>query len=134
MTTLVVCGQDIRELSLAWLEDGKLVQYVHDKIDAERYLEGIAMHIAAWRKTWQEIDEVVVVAGPGAFTASRLSTTIVNALVFARQIPVRVLENQEKQTLENLVISGQLAQATPVRYATPVYDRPPNITVPKQHH
>jgi hypothetical protein len=133
MMTLVICGQDIRELDLAYLENGEVRAISHLALDAERYLEGIATTLAQWDLMPAAFGEIIVVAGPGAFTASRLSTTIVNGFAFATGAKIRTLTNEAKLPLKDLIEKGLLATAQEVRYAEPVYDRPPNITVPKHH-
>lgn len=38
--------------------------------------------------TWENIDEIAVIAGPGPFTALRVSIAIANALAYGLQIPL----------------------------------------------
>ena len=72
-----------------------------------------------------DLRAIIVVTGPGSFTASRVSTTLANGLGFAWNVPVVGKENSAHLPLKNLDLS---ALKTPEGYATPTYDRPPEIT------
>lgn len=61
--------------------------------------------------TLEHLAEVKVNPGPGSFTGTRVGVTVANALGFALNIPV----------------NGQVAGNI-----TPIYDREPNISQPKQ--
>ncbi|TAK03889.1 hypothetical protein EPO34_01895 [Patescibacteria group bacterium] len=132
MTSLVISAQDIRRISIGWMEDGKLARTTEVEAEPERYLAAIDETLASWGCDLADAGRVCVVTGPGAFTASRMSVTIANAIAFARNIPVFGIANEEKKSLEQLMGSGAFNRPTPgVGFVSPVYDRPPNITLPK---
>jgi hypothetical protein len=129
MTALLVCGQDIRSLSLGLVVDGRLERESLAAVPPERYLACVAETLAEWNTDVSDLGAVAVVSGPGSFTSSRVSTTIANAIAFARNIPVVAVENPERGDMRSLVAAIDLSVA-PVsgRFAVPVYDRPPHVT------
>lgn len=94
----------------------------------ERYLAAIDEAFAAWGIVPSDIRSVLVVTGPGSFTASRVSTTIANALAFSQGVPVIGVENPNHLPLRDL-LAGEGPQAGPC--VTPTYGRPPEITRPR---
>ncbi len=129
--TLVVCGQDITRLELALLDGSSVVQVKTVAAPPEQYLSTIAKSLAAWNIDPADLTELIVVSGPGAFTSSRLSTTLVNTFGFVHNIPLFSVANEERLPLAVFIENGALAKKESVRYAQPVYDRPPNITLPR---
>lgn len=129
MTALVICGQDIRSLSLGLVHDGALA---HDLVVAatpETYLSTVASALAEWKVSLADLDAVVAVTGPGSFTSSRVSTVIANAVAFARGIPVYAVPNVERHNLRELVAAIDFSAPPALdRFAIPTYDRPPHIT------
>ncbi|NBS42047.1 hypothetical protein EBS80_05330 [bacterium] len=82
MLALLISGQDIRELSLGLVRDGRLVGDVVVPASPERYLSAIAATLAGWNVRAEDLDALAVVTGPGSFTSSRVSTTIANAIAY----------------------------------------------------
>ena len=125
MKTLLVCAQDIRTWSLGVVEEGKLVHERYFDTAPEEYLKGLDETLAMWQLAPTDFSAVAVVAGPGAFTASRVSIVMANAFAFASAIPVIPLENAQRLSLADLAVSLPSTRSV---YAIPVYDREPNIT------
>lgn len=131
MIVLLVCGQDIRSLSLGLVRDGALAADTTMVAAPERYLARVAEMLAEWKVSLEELDAVAVVTGPGSFTSSRVSTTIANGIAFAKGIPVLAIENADRLNLHELAARTDFAALPPAdRYAVPAYDRPPHITTP----
>lgn len=132
--TLVVSAQDIRGISLGLVEDGVLRQSSDVVTRPEEYLQVLDDTLRSWGISLESIDSIVVVSGPGSFTSTRVSTTLVNGLAFAKSVPIISLENPDRLSLTSLVTSQAYRDAAPVTgYATPKYDRPPMITLPKRN-
>lgn len=93
MLALLISGQDIRELSLGLVRDGRLVGDVVVPASPERYLSAIAATLAGWNVRAEDLDALAVVTGPGSFTSSRVSTTIANAIAFAMVVETRLEVN-----------------------------------------
>ena len=133
MTTLAIMAQDIDRLALALVVDGAMVKEAEWKAPPERYLETIDRTMKEWRVDQGDFSSIWVVSGPGAFTASRASTTIANAIAFSRSIPIQAAENPSRMTLSAFISSGAFRPSAPSSgYAVPTYDRPPHITLPKR--
>lgn len=128
MTTLVIAAQDIRAIDAAMLTDGKITHVDHADAQPEDYLHSLDAMLRKWGIKREVIDEIVVVAGPGSFTASRVATTIANALAFAQDIPVKGIENPKRLPLSDLLASIDLKAVAESVFVAPVYDRPPHIT------
>lgn len=129
MTVLVVCGQDIRSLSLGLVRDGALAHDLVVPATPETYLSTVASALAEWKVALADLGAVVAVTGPGSFTSSRVSTVIANAVAFARGIPVYAVPNVERRDLRELVAAIDFSAPPALdRFAIPTYDRPPHIT------
>jgi len=70
---------------------------------------------------------IIAVLGPGSATALRTSLTIVNALAFAKRIPVFGIELTPGAD-DRMVLVG-LCDASSIPMARPVYANPARITV-----
>lgn len=126
--TLIVCGQDIRFLSLALVRDGLVDRERTDEVSPERYLAAVDAALREWNVAQGELDAVAIVTGPGSFTASRASVTIGNAIAFARSIPIISLENPDRASVRDLAALLPSIVPNPNGFAVPTYDRPPHIT------
>lgn len=124
---LYVCSQDLQTLDLALLQEKRVVQSVHLQTRPEQFLACLDQQLKVWNCPLESVKRLYVVAGPGSFTSSRLSVTLVNAMAFRYQIPVVSIENPERHSLEDLLKSGAL-DAEASEFVVPVYDRPPHIT------
>jgi len=130
--TLVIAAQDIKGISFGLIRDGALVGEVEATGEPDRYLALLDAALKLWHVGPTDLTQVAVVTGPGAFTASRISTTVANAIAFSRRIPLVAVANPGRKSLEQLIVSDEFRSATPVEgFAVPVYDRPPHITLPK---
>ena len=125
--TLYVNGSDIARLVLGVLNDDRSVFLVDPTpftVSPEQFLATVdaflLLHAGA-------MTGVVAVLGPGSATALRTSVTMVNALAFAKGIPVYGVElapgADDRAALVNL------HGASPVPLARPVYANPAKITV-----
>ncbi len=128
MTVLVIAGQDIRELSLGLSRDGQIAGSKTVVASPETYLSTVAETLAEWNVTLDGLNAVAVVTGPGSFTSSRVSVMIANGIAFAKNIPVIGIPNAERVDFASLTIPTTLPPVD--RFAVPVYDRPPHITIP----
>lgn len=131
MSRLILCAQDIRWIDLAWEKDGRLVAQERVMAAPHEFLKAVAQALEKWGRSIAQAEAVAVVTGPGAFTASRVSVTIGNALSFSMGIPVIAVENPGRLSIEQLLGSGAIDRAPSSQsLAHPLYDRPPQITLP----
>ncbi|MFH1405581.1 MAG: hypothetical protein ABIH21_05875 [Patescibacteria group bacterium] len=159
---LIIAGQDISELSLALChseeelsddeESHRLVFITTVSTSPEGYLATINSKLNEWEVSLDDLEGIVIVTGPGSFTASRVSTTIANGLSFAKDIPLYTFENPRSAPPFSPLRQGFVGQAGGYRFslkeivdkidwskpldknlfAVPVYDRPAQITKPKE--
>ena len=128
---LVVCAQDIQVISFGILEEGHLVKQKRFDALPENYLYSLDKTLEEWGIfAKQRFEGVIVVTGPGSFTASRVSTTIANGFAFTRSIPVIGLSNPNHLDLESLLSLDNEVNMD-ARFVIPTYNRPPNITSAK---
>ncbi|MBI2473029.1 hypothetical protein HYV70_00530 [Candidatus Uhrbacteria bacterium] len=130
---LVICAQDIQNISFGIVEEGCLIkqkQFVSSF--PEDYLLLLNDTLGEWgmKDHEQEFEGVIVVTGPGSFTASRVSTTIANGFAFTRSIPVIGLSNPQRLDLASL-LSVNRSTNLGADFVLPTYNRPPNITAQK---
>ncbi len=97
-------------------------------IGPESYLVHLDQFLETHNCSVDSIAEILVVTGPGSFTASRVSTTIANTISFAQNIPVYGIANTEELLPEELLRKGGLDKKTPFTFADPFYNRPPRTT------
>jgi hypothetical protein len=77
-----------------------------------------------------DLTAIVVVRGPGSFTATRVGVTVANALGLALNVPVYGVKQPTQPDLAKLI--AKVLKLSPSRESIrPYYDRPPNITQPK---
>lgn len=126
---LVICAQDIRSIHVGLVRDAELKHEATIETQPEGYLKALDQTLKKWKIFLTDLSQIVVVTGPGSFTASRVSTTIANALSFTKKIPVLALENPNDLSLKELDLSAAVIGA---RYVKPTYEHPPEITVSKK--
>lgn len=129
MVVLLICGQDIRSLSLGLVQNGALAHDLVMAASPETYLSLVASTLAQWGVSLEDLGAVAVVSGPGSFTSSRVSTVIANGIAFARSIPVLAIGNDLRRNLHEIVADTDFSALPAIaQFAVPTYDRPPHIT------
>jgi len=125
---LILSAQDIRSITFG-VFDGEGVHSVTEVASSpEGYFPALDVFLSEQSLPLKNLEGVIVVTGPGSFTASRVSTTIANSIAFTQSIPVVGLENPERLDLPTL-LQWKLFEG--VDYVIPSYDRPPLITKSK---
>lgn len=81
---------------------------------AERLHAFIRDKLAENGKTWQDIESITFMSGPGSFTGLRIGAAVVNALSHELGIP----------------LYNHLGEKVPI--ILPDYGRPANVTAPKK--
>lgn len=99
----------------------------------EHFLSALDAFMQERAVSWKQLERVVVVVGPGSFTSTRVIVTIANGIAFAQTIPVLGVENPTHAPLQTLIENSVWQNIeSPDTFASPVYDRPPNITMRKK--
>jgi hypothetical protein len=130
MKALGIAGQDIHALSLAFLSERGVEEEQIISCTPETYLSTIVETLRIWKVAPKDMSHLVIVRGPGSFTASRVSTILGNAFAFTKQIPVLAIENTTRKSWKELAPTIPWSQASKNQWVMPLYDRPPHITLP----
>ncbi|MBP9828079.1 hypothetical protein KBC55_02900 [Patescibacteria group bacterium] len=131
MSFLYVNGQDIGRLvlGLCAVSDTGGWSFSHTpeviSVSPEAYLSAIDAYIVAQGTALASLQGFVLVAGPGSATALRAAHALVNALSFARSIPVYSIEKEA--TLADAGVFTQ-SEVRSTRVAVPVYAHEARIT------
>lgn len=121
MAWLFIDTHEQGRVRAAWLENGNVVKRVEKEGRAGILLPMIAADLHKAQSGKRKLEGVGVVAGPGSFSAVRGG--VLDANLIARLLQVPLLSFRVGETFD--------PSRTPVEYVAPIYDREPNITIPK---
>lgn len=76
----------------------------------------------------QDVEGIAVVVGAGAFTSTRIATTLANTWVYSKNIPVIAITVEESSDCTGL--EQKLTQAEPGIFISATYSGEPNIGKP----
>lgn len=129
---LCLQAQDLHWTMIAVLDaKGKTMHMVRQESRPETLLNLLIDLLAAWGISWDNLTSIAVVRGPGSFTAIRTSLTLVNAIGFARNLPLGSctvpIDASDAVALKKLAS----ARTKPSSWIVPAYGAPPRITKPK---
>ncbi|MFA5946332.1 MAG: hypothetical protein WC802_05515 [Patescibacteria group bacterium] len=131
---LYVCGNDIERITLGILEkhgDGFTFSVPPTDIPGmtENYLGIIAGFLQAHEAPLDRLEGIVVASGEGSATALRSSHAIVNALGFARGLPLYAVRRRAGEPHEAIL---DKMPDHPITIALPEYANAPQISVTKK--
>ncbi len=96
----------------------------------ETILNTVVKSLADRAIPWDHIESIAAVDGPGSFTALRSAMTIVDAIAFARGIPLAKAHAQPDEG--DALVMRRLSKARLRRgWIVPHYGRAPHITRPR---
>lgn len=133
---LIINTADQKRVFIGLINKDKLVakkEFVAQYQQAEKLLTEIDRLLANQVCKLASLQTIIVVNGPGPFTALRIGVVTANTLAWALNIPVAGIKLTEFKNLEELVeISKQKIKKTKIgAIAEPFYDQKPNITLKK---
>lgn len=83
--------------------------------------------------SFQDLDALFVVKGPGSFTAVRVGVTIVNTLGFVLKLPIYSIKTDELEgTMIETLLGIDFDKLEKNDIIEPFYLKPPTITPPKK--
>lgn len=147
---LYINTTDGEKVALALGKAGKLVAKREFKAkykQSELLLPAIDLLLQKAKVKPKDLDGIVVVKGPGPFTATRIGVTVANALGYALEIPIVGIKNlpceikpraisrgKELQITSELIMEGyeklrKMKNKKGIMAVEPVYDKGPNITI-----
>lgn len=123
---LFISAQDIRCITFGLVRDQTLFCERTYKVPPEKYLASLDCFLVEQQLSSLSIMRILIVNGPGSFTASRVSVVLANTFAFVRDIPMISIENPNCLSMKELLrIDVRRPEHT---FVVPTYDRPPNIT------
>jgi len=79
-----------------------------------------------------KLEEIIVISGPGDFSAVRIGISIANALAYAWNVPIKAVELEKEFRQEKAKLKAVLAQSLKSKFlkvAKPIYVSEPNIMI-----
>jgi len=126
---LFVCAQDLGFFWIGLFSHQSFTILEKKEVAPERYLFSLDQFLKEHSIILKNLEGVIIVTGPGSFTSSRISLTIVNGIHFSHQIPLFTLSNPEYLPPEELMRrTHAIHLASPDEYAHVSYARPAHIT------
>lgn len=101
---------------------------------AEKIVPVIAKIIDKTKNGSKGLRGLGVVVGPGGFTAVRIGVAVANALAYSLKLPLVAVRANDFISNEELVgfVYNKLPKTVKGKLVLPIYDREPNITLPKK--
>ncbi len=130
MIDLYVNGQDIRRIVFGLAKNGEVQAVRSFDVGPEGDLGVLDGFLGAHKCALDELTRIITVVGPGSATALRSSLSIVNAIAFAREIPIVPIEQgTDEQDIDSFThaLSTSADQST-TDFAYPKYSTNPKIT------
>lgn len=135
---LIISTESNQKFSIALAGSGRLIDYVLVEkpfMQSELTLKTIDKLLRKHKVNKRKMDEIIVVSGPGDFSAVRIGISIANALGYAWNIPVKGVELKKRYKKEENKLKDVLKMSEKVRAektTKPVYIAEPNITKAKK--
>lgn len=134
---IAVIQTNIPERIALWLVDGR--GKVHQSIKrvprhaTSKTLELFDTFLRQYKQKPSTVDGIVVVRGPGAFTAVRIGLLLGNTVATTYTIPIRGVVQAELLTAEQVQAeAAALKKSSTARAIKPWYGKEPNISVARQ--
>jgi tRNA threonylcarbamoyl adenosine modification protein YeaZ len=120
ITVAFVSGSDVKHITQPIGFD--------ERDDLLRYIDRL---VKRFQVPVHRISSIIVVRGPGSFTAIRVGVTVANGLGQALALPVYGIKKMDSISIADVVKKAKRTQIVS-RPILPFYDRAPNITKPKR--
>ncbi|HBK34742.1 TPA: hypothetical protein DDZ01_01980 [Candidatus Uhrbacteria bacterium] len=127
---LVISAQDIQTFTVGLAQNFQLQKQQTWNVPPEDYLEKIQESLTSWNVSFDFLQAIIIVTGPGSATASRVSVTIANSLGFAFHLPLYGRENPDQVSLEQYL--SFVSTQDPEDFVYPFYQTTPHITQSKK--
>lgn len=115
--------------AISWVE-GEKVEMIRVEGKAARALPVLARLV---KDRIDELEGVLVASGPGTFSSIRTGVLYANLVSRLKQVPLLELAESEAvpNTYSEIIKDYQSGRRSGASYVAPIYDREPNITVPR---
>jgi tRNA A37 threonylcarbamoyladenosine modification protein TsaB len=131
---LFLAAQDISRMEAALLDsEGRFLSFQEFAASPEEYLATTGRFLVEHAASFEDLERIVVVSGPGSFTSTRVIVTIANTFTFARNLPIVGVANAARLGGEELIRQAgrKWVKQKTEGFIRTVYDRPPHITIKK---
>lgn len=132
MLILALGAQEIDRCHMAVVQNDEIIHISTVHVPPERYLATLQESFKEWGVDKQAFEGVLVMTGPGSFTATRTMVTIANAIAQAHARPMWGAFAKLEQSFEQWVLQQlPLTRETSLLSVLPAYQSDPLITHPK---
>ncbi|HUT21988.1 MAG TPA: hypothetical protein VMX18_01110 [Candidatus Bipolaricaulota bacterium] len=135
---IIISTESNQKFSIALADSNRLIDFVLVEKpfrQSELVLKTIDKLLKKHKAGKRNLKEMIVVSGPGDFSAVRIGISIANALGYAWNLPVKGIELEKKYKTEKSKLADVLKLSEKVKagkMAKPVYNAEPNITAAKK--
>lgn len=122
---------DQPEAELYLYDDERLISELRWQADrhlAETISSQIGLLVSKANKQLDNLNGIVVFAGPGSFTGLRIGHSVANALAYGLGVPI-VSSQGKDWTMTGI---AKLRQGDGLAMVLPVYGAPPRVTAPRK--
>lgn len=123
---------DKPEAEIGLFDDDKKLKYyswIADRNLAETILHKIDDLLASADRNIEDVEGIVVFAGPGSFTGLRIGVTVANTVAYSLGVPIIGANGPDWQ---GDGIRSLLSQVNRPGFVVPEYGSPANITHPRK--
>lgn len=137
--TLFINTTEQNKIFVALIKDDKLKAELESKGEfqqSEKLLPLIKKLLKKNKIKSKDLGGIIVVSGPGGFTATRIGVVTANTLGFALGIPVAGIRKVEGATAKESIREGlkRFKKVKAGEIVLPFYSQEPNITKPKKRN
>jgi tRNA A37 threonylcarbamoyladenosine modification protein TsaB len=131
---LVISTESNQKFSIALADASQLIDYILVEkpfVQSELALKTIDQLFKKHKVGKRNLKEIIVISGPGDFSAVRIGISIANALAYAWNVPVKGVELEKQYRAEESKLKDVLKMSEKVKagnIAKPIYIAEPNIT------
>jgi len=135
---LLISTESNQKFSIGLADESQLIDYVLIEkpfVQSELALKTIDQLFQKHKINRRKLKEIIVISGPGDFSAVRIGISIANALAYAWNVPVKGVELKKQYRAEESKIKDVLKMSEKVKaekLVKPVYISEPNITKGKR--
>lgn len=132
--TLIINTAVDGQIFVALVRNGFLFQKLISNLRSDKLLQVVDKLLRRNKFKIKNINGIIVVSGPGSFTAVRTGVVVANAIGFALHIPVADVKLSEFKNEEELIRVGlqKLKKIKSGKIVLPFYGKEPNITKPRK--
>ncbi|MBU0670758.1 MAG: tRNA (adenosine(37)-N6)-threonylcarbamoyltransferase complex dimerization subunit type 1 TsaB [Patescibacteria group bacterium] len=98
--------------------------------ESENLLELIHELLSGKKIKPKDLEGIIVITGPGSFTALRIACVIANTFAYVEKVPLFGFKKTEYNKLEDLL--KKTAKKKGENHLEPFYNKKPNISKPKK--